>query len=39
MSGITQTVQYREVWPMFGTVRSVSSWIILSFKNKQLEIK
>lgn len=30
MSGITQTVQYREVWPMFGTRRSKSSWIILS---------
>lgn len=29
MSGITQTVQYREVWPMFGTRRSKSSWIIL----------
>ncbi|XP_077723672.1 protein FAM76B isoform X2 [Canis aureus] len=39
MSRITQTVQYREVWPMFGTRRSQSSWIILSLGNKQLEIK
>lgn len=39
MSRMTQTVQYREVWPTFGTVRSKSSWIILSLGNKQLEIK
>lgn len=35
MSGITETAQYREVWPMSGTARSKSSWISLSLGNKQ----
>ena len=39
MSKGTEAVQYWEVWPVFGPVRSTSSWIILSLGNKQLEIK